>query len=290
MSFATRLALLRRQAGAVAATGSQQPAAVAPPAAPRPAPVPAVPDAALLRRALVRRGVAPANRVTGPALPGRAIAPGVLYVEERFVWDDGLDALLPPRWPDGRAVARERFLCFDTETTGLAGGTGTRAFMIGAADWHAGMLRVRQLYLTALGGETAMLDCFAAWLAPERVLISYNGRCYDAPLLAARYRLARRANPLAGLAHVDLLHGVRRRYRGVWENCRLATVERELLRIVREDDLPGAEAPGAFLAYLRQGHTHDLARVLEHNRQDAVSLARLLQWLAGGPGSHGLAG
>ena len=70
-------------------------------------------------------------------------------------------------------------------------------------------------------------------------------------MLATRYRLARRANPLAGLSHVDLLYPSRRRWRGVYENCRLATIERHVLRVVREDDLPGAQAPAAWLSYLR---------------------------------------
>ncbi|MGL0053009.1 ribonuclease H-like domain-containing protein, partial [Salmonella enterica subsp. enterica] len=75
----------------------------------------------------------------------------------------------------------EHLLFFDTETTGLAGGTGTRAFMIGAADWHAGALRVRQLTIVSLAAESAMLEAFRAWLSPATVLVSYNGRCYDAP-------------------------------------------------------------------------------------------------------------
>ncbi|TDR46726.1 hypothetical protein DFR29_103262 [Tahibacter aquaticus] len=209
-------------------------------------------------------------------LRGEAIAPGLYYVEHS-VDDPGRNALLPPRWPEAEAVARERFLCFDTETTGLAGGSGTRAFMIGAADWYRGRLRVRQLYLTAMGGESAMLQHFVHWLAPDTVLVSYNGRSYDAPLLATRYRLARLANPLAGKSHVDLLHPVRRVYRGRWENCRLATIERQVLKIVREDDLPGSQAPAAWRAYLREGASTDLMRVLEHNRQDVVTLARLLE-------------
>ena len=94
-----------------------------------------------------------------------------------------------------------------------------------------------------------------------------------APLLAARYRLARMANPLPACDHVDLLHPVRRRYRGRWENCRLATIERRVLGIVREDDLPGSEAPAAWLRYLRGGSARDLRRVADHNRQDLVSLA-----------------
>jgi len=137
-------------------------------------------------------------------------------------------------------------------------------------------LRVRQLFLTQLRGESAMLEAFAQWLRPDTVLVSYNGRCYDAPLLDTRYRLARQRSPLAGLRHLDLLFPTRRRYKGRWENCRLATIERHLLGIVREDDLPGAEAPRAWLDWLRGGDATDLRRVLAHNDQDVRSLVRLL--------------
>lgn len=214
-------------------------------------------------------------------LPGEEIAPGLHLVQ----------AFLPQAIPTqplslafarrDDAVAPADLLFFDTETTGLAGGTGTRAFMIGAADWHHDAvqgpgLRIRQLLMATMAAEAAMLDTFRSWLAPGAVLSSYNGRCYDAPLLKTRYRLSRRGDPLSALDHVDLLFPTRRRYRGTWENCRLATVERQLLRIVREDDLPGSQAPAAWLHYLRGGDAINLRRVLAHNHQDVVTLAQLM--------------
>lgn len=237
-----------------------------------------------LRRLLGVRARA-AGLPAAPALapdrdpPGEEIAPGLRYSESRTAWPpapehlDASFARLPP-------VARERLFCFDTETTGLAGGTGTRAFMIGAADWHAGALRVRQLTITTLGAESEMLREFARWLDPSRVLVSFNGKSYDAPLLATRYRLARLASPLTDCAHIDLLHPARRRWRGVWENCRLATLEHRVLGVVREDDLPGAQAPRAWLDWLRGGSAADLRRVAAHNAQDLRSLAALLLHLA----------
>jgi uncharacterized protein YprB with RNaseH-like and TPR domain len=207
---------------------------------------------------------------------GEEIAPGLRYTEEHVDWPG------PPAPIDTRFARREdridpaRLLHFDTETTGLAGGTGTRAFMIGAADWLGCRLRLRQLTITTMAAEPAMLRTFAEWLAPESVLVSYNGKCYDAPLLATRYRLARLANPLTGLDHLDLLHPVRRHWKGQWENCRLATAERQLLGVLREDDLPGAEAPAAWLTYLRGGPSTNLRRVAEHNAQDLKSLAGVL--------------
>jgi uncharacterized protein YprB with RNaseH-like and TPR domain len=211
-------------------------------------------------------------------LPGMEIAPGLHLVEEFL--DDAVPALFDGAFDRGEPIAAEDLLFFDTETTGLSGGTGTRAFMVGAADWCGGRLRIRQLLIARTVAETAMLDTLAGWVHPRTVLCSYNGKCYDAPLLATRYRLARRAHPLAGLRHVDLLYPARRRYRGVYENCRLATIERRVLQVVREDDLPGSEAPAAWLGYLRGGDTRLLRRVLAHNRQDVISLSRLLRHLS----------
>jgi uncharacterized protein YprB with RNaseH-like and TPR domain len=248
-------------------------------------------DVASLRRLLGLRerqpGATPPPRVHAQdrELPGREIAPGLHLIEAflpQAIPDTPLSLAFAKR--ENEAVDPRDLLFFDTETTGLAGGTGTRAFMIGAADWHVDAdgqqgLRVRQLLIATMAAETAMLREFAGWLAPRTVLSSYNGRCYDTPLLKTRFRLARLPEPMGGLDHVDLLFPTRRRYRGHWENCRLATIERQLLRIVREDDLPGSEAPAAWLTWLRGGSARNLRRVGEHNHQDVVTLAQLFQRL-----------
>lgn len=239
---------------------------------------PSVDLAALRRMAGVRERIAQPRaplRSYTREVPGDELSPGLRYLEQRFGGYEPPDTYdLAFARLDG--ASKEHLLHFDTETTGLAGGTGTRAFMIGAADWYEDRLRVRQLYITALSAETAMLKTFATWIGRDTVLVSYNGKSYDAPLLATRYRLARLANPLAGLRHVDLLHPMRRRYRLDWENCKMQTAERRLLSIVREDDLPGSEAPRAWLTYLRGGASTNLVRVAEHNLQDVRSLSGLL--------------
>jgi uncharacterized protein YprB with RNaseH-like and TPR domain len=209
-------------------------------------------------------------------IPGIEIAEG-LWLAESF---HALDAA----WPDQLCCKFDRrdvpvhtrdLLFFDTETTGLAGGTGTRAFMIGAADIQDAHLRIRQLTISTMRAETAMLETFQSWLAPGTVLASYNGKSYDAPLLRTRFRLMRLADPISALDHIDLLYPSRRHWKGRYENCRLATIEHRVLGVVREDDLPGSEAPAAWLQYLRGGNAHMLKRVLAHNHQDVVSLARL---------------
>lgn len=277
-ALADKLRGLRRQAG------------VSVPAAPAPVPPrrsEPLPDN--LRALLgVRRhtSATPRKVDAGPAaLPGRTIAPGLQLCEANVAW--------PPAPPLFHAqfakldawIEAERLVLFDTETTGLAGGTGTRAFMIGVGDWHEGRFRERQLLITTLAGEAGMLDCFASWLKPDSVLVSYNGKSYDAPLLKTRFRLQHRASPLEGLMHIDLLHPVRRRWRGAWENCRLATAERQLLQVVREDDLPGSEAPAAWLGFLRGGSAAPLHRVAHHNSQDLRSLGGILGQFAL-PDSH----
>ena len=290
-----KLRALRQQAGHAPVSLAQPPLAgairnplPALPAQSMPAandPLPAVDAIAALRRLLgvrERRPFAmPARGPVDRTLPGEEIAPGLRLIESRIPFAAPLGALPLAFARRDDHVDPRALLFFDTETTGLAGGTGTRAFMIGAADWHHDTvhgdgLRIRQLLITTFAAETSMLRTFASWLAPHTVLSSYNGRCYDAPLLKTRYRLARLPDPIVALDHVDLLFPTRRRYRGTWENCRLATIERELLRIVREDDLPGSEAPAAWLSYVRGGAATNLRRVAAHNHQDVATLALLL--------------
>lgn len=267
-ALAAKLRQLRAQTGQVVA--------------PVPDARPSMPDNIrhlLQRHAQIKQRTAPA-RSTDREVEGDEIAPGLRYTEATMDW------LRPPATVDTSfalmdPVHHYRLLHFDTETTGLAGGTGTRAFMIGAADWIDGRFRIRQLTITSMAAETAMLRAFAGWLSDDTVLVSYNGKCYDAPLLATRYRLARLPNPLMGLGHLDLLHPVRRQWKGEWENCRLATAERQLLGVVREDDLPGSEAPAAWLTYLRGGSANNLRRVAHHNAQDLKSLAGVLLHIAG---------
>lgn len=279
LAGAERLRTLRRQAGVAA------PSPVAPSAAPA---TDAASAAGLRERTLdelrrllrVRAPAAPAApRSLDRTLPGEEVAPG-LFRHDAIVPMDPAPALLCGAFDRRDAFALEDVVCFDTETTGLAGGTGTRAFMIGAARWRDGRLHLRQWLMASTSAEPALLEAFGEWLTTATVLASYNGKCYDAPLLATRYRLARMHNPLAGLAHVDLLYPSRRHWRGRWENCRLATIEHRVLGVVREDDLPGSEAPAAWLRFLRGGSAHDLRRVAAHNHQDLVSLARLLVHLS----------
>jgi len=179
----------------------------------------------------------------------------------------------------------------DTETTGLSGGVGNLAFMVGAARYAAdGSLRVRQWLLGNFAAEAGMLSELLDWVGPDVVLVSYNGKCFDLPLLTGRLGMHRIDHRLATLPHLDLMYGVRRAYRRHWPDCRLQTAEQRLLGLHRRDDLPGAEAPAAWRAWIEEGAVRPLQRVLEHNYHDVTSLAllhrRLVSDYAGsaGPG------
>lgn len=164
----------------------------------------------------------------------------------------------------------------DTETSGLAGGTGTWAFVIGLAQIQGADLRIRQYLLLELDAEPALMARVQTELAAANPLISYNGKRFDLPLLETRLRL----NGLPGLPesppHLDLLYPIRRAFATRWPDCRLASCEQRLLGFERADDLPGAEAPGVWLDWLRAGDPGRLGAVLRHNRYDLLSLAALI--------------
>lgn len=171
-------------------------------------------------------------------------------------------------------------LFLDTETTGLAGGTGTTAFLVGLARLTSDALVVRQYLITRFSGEPALLRAVADFSATARTLVSFNGKCFDLPLLATRYRLAGLSAPFLGWPHADLLHPVRRAFGRQWPDCRLGTTEHRLLGFDRPADLPSAEVPAVWLHWLRHRDVGRLPAVLEHNRWDLVSLAALVPALA----------
>ena len=146
-------------------------------------------------------------------------------------------------------VLPDGLLFLDTETTGLAGGTGTLPFMVCLARIQAEQLQLGQWILTGFSGEAALLETVGSWIKPAAHLVSYNGKSFDVPLLVTRYRLARQADPFANKAHIDLLHLTRRACGHGWEDCRLQTAERLLLGFMRENDFPShlIPQPGATL-------------------------------------------
>jgi uncharacterized protein len=168
-----------------------------------------------------------------------------------------------------------RALYLDTETTGLAGGTGTVAFLVGLARFEDASLCVEQLIVPQLGAETPVLARLAERIAAASCLVTYNGKSFDWPLLRTRFVLARLPVP-ALPPHVDLLHVCRRLWKKRLTSVRLVDIEREVLGFAREDDLPGAEIPTRYFEFLRGGSPERLCPVLEHNQNDLIALPALL--------------
>ena len=177
-----------------------------------------------------------------------------------------------PRLP-GETGNQRRNVYIDTETTGLSGGSGTLAFLLGVAAVDGDAIEVTQWLMTRFAAEAAALSAFAETLTDTDRLVSYNGKSYDLPLLLTRFRMQGLQPAFETLAHLDLLHPVRRLFGKRWNDCRLLSVEEQLLGFRRVDDLPGSEAPAAWFRYLREGQTEALIKVVEHNRQDILSLA-----------------
>ena len=172
----------------------------------------------------------------------------------------------------------------DTETTGLAGGSGTAAFLVGVGFVDGDRFRVRQYFMRDYHEEPAQLLALAADLARFSSLVTFNGKMFDVPLLEARYALQRARFPLDGVPHLDLLHPARRLWKARLESCRLQSLEGALLHVRRNGDVPGEEIPRIYFDYVRRRDPRALARIFHHNRLDILSLAALSalasQWVA----------
>lgn len=175
----------------------------------------------------------------------------------------------------GWAVPPEKWAFIDTETTGLAGGSGTLAFLIGGGAISQGGFELRQWFIREHGEEPSALEAFAEWLSTFDVLVTYNGRAFDVPLLETRYRLARMKPPFERMRHIDLLYGARRLWRLALESCRLMDLEARILGVERVGDVGGAFIPALYFEYLRTGNIRPLLPVISHNAIDILSLACL---------------
>lgn len=174
------------------------------------------------------------------------------------------------------ACSPERWAFLDTETTGLAGGSGTYAFLIGVGRITQEGFTVRQYFMREYAEERSVLHALEEHLAEFDVLITYNGRSYDQPLLETRYRMHRSPPPFSRLnGHLDLLHGARRLWKLRLENCRLVQLEQEILGVHREGDLPGELIPYVYFEYLRSQEAQRLVPIFHHNAMDILTLACL---------------
>lgn len=173
-----------------------------------------------------------------------------------------------------RGVHPDGVVVLDTETTGLAGGTGTFAFLVGLGRFSGPDFVVRQFFMRHPGDEPALVETLANELARAETLITYNGRAFDMPLLETRLRLHGRAEPLDVL-HLDLLAPARAIWKHRLPSCSLGEIERAILGVTRAVDAPGWMIPQLYFDYLRTRNVASLEPVFEHNRMDILSLARL---------------
>jgi uncharacterized protein YprB with RNaseH-like and TPR domain len=173
-----------------------------------------------------------------------------------------------------------KWLYLDTETTGLAGGTGTYAFLVGLAWWDAGGLQVEQFFMRDFTEEYSVLQELSARIADRPVLFTFNGKSFDWPLLENRFTMTRSIPAPKLAAHLDLLHPARALWKLRLGSVRLVELERHVLDAPRlgwrrDDDVSSALIPQFYFDYLRGGPVEPLAGVVRHNQMDLRGLAAL---------------
>jgi uncharacterized protein YprB with RNaseH-like and TPR domain len=205
------------------------------------------------------------RRFDEPKLP--TVSPGALRLIAPRAAGDVLD---PRRW-----------LFLDTETTGLAGGTGTYAFLVGIARWADNAFIVEQFFMRDHGEERSMLVGLASRLAEHSVIVTFNGKSFDWPLLETRYRLTRAATIRSPATHLDLLYPARQLWRLSLRSVALCELERHVLALDRGRDIPADTIPRRYFDYLRAGLAEPIAEVFHHNQMDLRGLAALASSIAG---------
>jgi uncharacterized protein len=219
---------------------------------------------------------APGAGAAGGALAGTADAAleGALGGALSGPLDEHALRLLAPDAPE-MAADPEQWLFLDTETTGLAGGTGTYAFLVGIAWWDAGGLEVEQFFMREHSEEHSLLVALAERMAERRVLVTFNGKAFDWPLLETRFRMTRAIRPPAPRAHLDFLHPARNLWRMRIGSVRLAELEKYVLGWNRGADVASEMIPEIYFNFLRGGPPEPLVPVFLHNQMDLRGLAAL---------------
>lgn len=220
----------------------------------------------------------------------RATPLGDAFVAEKTFGEDYLHGKVSPisefplslisQWAKDPRISElpiSKFAFLDTETSGMAGGTGTYAFLVGAARFVDGKFVLQQFFLRDPSEEPAMLEALIEFLAPCEALVTFNGKAFDAPLLTTRYSLHRIPVPFKNYAHLDLLPLARRLWRDRLPSRALKYLEEHILGFTRaSDEVPGYEIPWLYFDYLRTGDARPLGGVFYHNAMDVVAMAALL--------------
>jgi uncharacterized protein len=185
----------------------------------------------------------------------------------------GLELLAPGAAAE--AADPLNWLFLDTETTGLAGGTGTYPFLVGVAWWGGAGIEVEQFFMRDHSEEHSVLLALAERMAERRVLVTFNGKSFDWPLLETRFRMTRSIKPKLPIAHIDLLHPARHLWRPRLGSVRLCELERQVLGFERGFDVASDLIPQAYFDFLRGESPELLAHVFRHNQMDLCGLAAL---------------
>lgn len=189
-------------------------------------------------------------------------------------------SLLLPEVPE-EAQDPERWLFLDTETTGLSGGTGTYPFLVGLAWWERGGLEIEQLFMREFDEERSLLAALAERLEEHTILVTFNGKSFDWPLLETRYRMTRAIQTPKLKAHLDFLHPARNLWKLRLGSVRLSQLERHVLGWDRGEDMPSEDIPRIYLDFVRGGPADPLVPIFLHNQMDLRGLAGLANHVLG---------
>lgn len=182
----------------------------------------------------------------------------------KFTCDEKLSAFEP-----------ERTVFLDTETTGLAGGTGTYPFLVGIGFFEEDKFTIKQYFMRDFNEEKALLYYLQKDLEKFNSLVTYNGKCFDAPLLNTRFIFNRIDFSFDNFIHLDLLFPSRRLWKIRLKDCSLSNVESNVLRVTRVNDIPSYMIPQAYFHYLNSGEIDAIKKILDHNTYDILSLVGL---------------
>lgn len=200
-----------------------------------------------------------------------------LFADRSHAKRELLESIFGCAFPE--TIAPEDILFLDTETTGLSGGVGTIAFQIGIGYFTSSGFVVEQFLMHDYPEEAQMLRLLDGLMQRFSILCTFNGRTFDVPLLKSRFLMNRIVDAHFPQTHADVLYPARRLWKLRLKRCTLAHLEEQLLNVSRDDDLPGALVPQTYFQYLKDGNFEPLMKILEHNKQDIVSLAQLFYFM-----------
>ena len=222
--------------------------------------------------------IAPAK----PAAPSKPVRSGLIVRRHSVPAEQALLAMDGARFHalGFQTESAQDCLFLDTETTGLSRGAGTVAFLVGLGYLDGNEFIVEQYLMRDYPDEIDLLNAVCSAAQRFRAIVTFNGANFDLLLLNSRLTMHRMRGEMPALENVDLLLPARKLWKLRLKSCRLANLEEHILGQPRTDDLPGSEVPGRYFEYLKTGNESLLTDVLEHNREDVISLGKLMTVLA----------